>query len=101
MGSLDSTSNGVAGPSKTIDLPIVDISKFDLDTGKATLAAAVKYGFLYIVTSSTRFTKQIVDRQFALAEELFAQPLAEKEKYHISEDNRGWTGGKSSLLQKS
>lgn len=96
MGSLD--TNPETNPPQTINLPIIDISKFDLETGKNTVAAAIKYGFLYVTTSSTPFTKTIVNRQFDLSKQLFDLPGSEKERYHIDETNRGWTGVHNEIL---
>lgn len=96
MGSLDTTPE--TGPPQTINLPIIDISHLDLETGKKTVAAAMKYGFLYITTSSTPFTPAIINRQFNLSKLLFDLPNSEKEKYHIDESNRGWTGVHNEIL---
>lgn len=50
-----------------IDLPVLDISNpLDPEAGKALLAAATKYGFLYVDSRGTDFTAAEVDRAFEL-----------------------------------
>jgi hypothetical protein len=50
-----------------INLPLVDISNPDYNAaGKAMLHAAVKYGFLYIDSRTTAFTKTDVENAFDL-----------------------------------
>lgn len=50
-----------------IDLPLVDISNPDYKAaGKAMLNAAVEYGFLYIDSRTTAFTKADIESAFDL-----------------------------------
>lgn len=93
MGSL-----GTSKDVSTIDLPIIDISNFDIATGKVMLDASIKYGFLYIATPSTVFTPEVIDRQFALSEQAFALPSTDKQQYQIDENNKGWTGMHNEIL---
>lgn len=90
--------NKVNHDTSTIDLPIIDISNFDLATGKAMLDAATKYGFLYISTTSTSFTPEVIDQQFGLSKEVFSLPLVDKQVYQIDENNKGWTGMHNEIL---
>jgi len=63
----DQTSN----MTSPIDLPLVDISSPDRNAaGKAMLHAAVKYGFLYIDSRTTAFTKNDVESAFDLVSHL-------------------------------
>ncbi|KAJ5775000.1 Oxidoreductase 2OG-Fe(II) oxygenase family [Penicillium nucicola] len=63
----------MANPANSIELPLVDISNsHDVIAGKKLLDAAVKFGFLYVDSNSTRFTASDVDQAFNL--------------------NRGWVG---------
>lgn len=53
--------------TRPIDLPLVDISNPDCKAaGKAMLNAAVEYGFLYIDSRTTAFTKADVESAFDL-----------------------------------
>jgi hypothetical protein len=50
-----------------IELPLIDISKCDdPEAGKALLDATIKYGFLYVDSRATSFTKFDVEQAFAL-----------------------------------
>lgn len=50
-----------------IELPVIDISNpHDPDVGKAMLDAAAKYGFLYVHSKGSDFTREDVDRAFEL-----------------------------------
>jgi hypothetical protein len=57
------TPNG-ATPVAAVQLPIFDISDPTPKEGRSMIAAAAKYGFLYIDTKGTDFTEAIVDRVF-------------------------------------
>ena len=94
MGSIE--TNGEK--TSAINLPIIDISSFDLATGKGMLDAATKYGFLYISTPSTVFTPEVIDQVFALSEQVFSLTLEEKKDYEIDENNKGWTGMHNEIL---
>jgi hypothetical protein len=50
----------------TVKLPVINISDPTPQVGRLMIDAAAKYGFLYIDTSGTEFTPEIVDRQFEL-----------------------------------
>lgn len=91
-------SHETSHTTSAIDLPIIDISTFNLGTGKAMLNAATKYGFLYISTPSTTFTPEAIDRQFALSESTFSLPIKDKQQYQIDENNKGWTGMHNEIL---
>jgi isopenicillin N synthase-like dioxygenase len=56
-----------AGPTSPIQLPIIDISNpEDPVIGKAMLDAAIKYGFFYVDSKGSDFSKEEVDRMFGL-----------------------------------
>ncbi|KAJ5088939.1 hypothetical protein N7532_007623 [Penicillium argentinense] len=81
------------GMAKPISLPMVDLSDPDVETaGKALIKAAVTYGFLYIDSRTTGFTKDHVNQAFDTSKEFFAQPNAAKEPFRRGPDNRGWVG---------
>lgn len=51
----------------SIELPVIDISNpHDPDVGKATLDAAAKYGFLYVDSKGSDFTREDIDHAFDL-----------------------------------
>jgi isopenicillin N synthase-like dioxygenase len=77
---------------EVVDLPVIDISKPTLEIGKQMLAAATKYGFLYIDTNGTGFTEEILDREFVIGQKFFSQPDSVKAESAIDETNSGWTG---------
>ncbi|RAH53589.1 oxidoreductase [Aspergillus piperis CBS 112811] len=82
-----------------IDLPVLDISNpLDPEAGKALLAAATKYGFLYVDSRGTDFTAAEVDRAFELSKKFFASPVEEKAACRIEPNNRGWSGMHSETL---
>ncbi|KAI5302342.1 hypothetical protein KEM56_000775 [Ascosphaera pollenicola] len=85
--------------SETIELPVINISTASVEAGKEMLAAAVEYGFLYIDSTSTQFGKKTVDEMFELSRRFFKEtPFAEKDRFRISGDNRGWSGMHSETL---
>lgn len=96
---------GSAGVEKSsqdlIQLPIIDVANTSPDNGRRLVDAAVEYGFLYISPSGTLFTESLVKSQFDLSKQFFAQPTAEKEKYRIGTDNRGFTGMHNEILDPS
>lgn len=49
-----------------LELPIIDISSPDEDTGDRLVAAAAKYGFIYIKSTGLSIGAEIVDKTFAL-----------------------------------
>lgn len=54
----------MAGP---IRLPMIDLSGSDTKAaGKALLNAAIEYGFLYIDSRTTKFTKIDIERAFEM-----------------------------------
>ncbi|GLA79119.1 hypothetical protein AtubIFM55763_002039 [Aspergillus tubingensis] len=82
-----------------IDLPVLDISNpLDPEAGKALLAAATKYGFLYVDSRGTDFTAAEVDHAFELSKKFFASPVEEKAACRIEPNNRGWSGMHSETL---
>ncbi|GKZ20088.1 hypothetical protein AbraIFM66951_008192 [Aspergillus brasiliensis] len=82
-----------------IELPVLDISNpLDPEAGKALLAAATKYGFLYVDSRGTDFTAAEVDRAFELSKKFFASPAEEKAACRIEPNNRGWSGMHSETL---
>ena len=56
----------MAAQVEQVVLPVIDILKPSLEVGKEMLAAAIKYGFLYIDTNGTSFTEELVNREFAI-----------------------------------
>lgn len=97
MGSV-----GVEGSSQDlIQLPIIDVSDTSIENGRRLVDAAIKYGFLYISPEGTLFTESLVQSQFDLSKQFFAQPISEKEKYKIGTDNRGFTGMHNEILDPS
>ncbi|KAM5448404.1 hypothetical protein MaudCBS49596_005494 [Microsporum audouinii] len=74
-----------------IQLPVIDISNTTAAVGKEVIDAAIRYGFLYIDTASSCFSKEEIDSTFKMAEEFFASPIEQKKKVEIKEDNMGWT----------
>lgn len=91
-------SPGRTSESENIDLPIFDISQPSLEIGKKIVAAAEKYGFLYISPKGTPLSEPLVNRQFELSKTFFASPIADKERCKIGPDNRGWTGMHNEIL---
>jgi isopenicillin N synthase-like dioxygenase len=83
---------------EVVDLPVIDISKPTLEIGKQMLAAATKYGFLYIDTNGTGFTEEILDREFVIGQKFFSQPDSVKAESAIDETNSGWTGMHTEVL---
>lgn len=94
MGSI---ANGHT-EQEAIQLPVIDVSDPSPATGKRLLAAATKYGFLYIDTKGTGFSQEIVDREFELSKQFFALDEKEKESCRIGTNNRGWTGMHNEIL---
>ncbi|EGD90075.1 hypothetical protein H112_02549 [Trichophyton rubrum D6] len=74
-----------------IQLPIIDISSATAEVGKQVIDAARQYGFLYIDTASSCFSKEEIDSTFKMAQEFFASPIEEKKEVEIRSDNMGWT----------
>ncbi|EEP80200.1 potential dioxygenase [Uncinocarpus reesii 1704] len=66
-----------------IQLPIIDISNADPETGKAMIDAATNYGFLYVDSASTEISNGNVDSAFAMARKFFASPHEEKQQVRI------------------
>jgi hypothetical protein len=56
-------TNG-ATPVAAVQLPIFDISDPTPEVGRSMIAAAAKYGFLFLDTKGTDFAEAIVDRVF-------------------------------------
>jgi isopenicillin N synthase-like dioxygenase len=90
MGSIIDSKTSTSA----VRLSVIDVSDPSAETGKQLLAAATKYGFLYINTKGTGFTEALVNREFELSKEVFALSTEEKDECHISKNNanRGWTG---------
>jgi isopenicillin N synthase-like dioxygenase len=84
--------------AEVMHLPVIDISNPTLEVGKEMLAAATKYGFLYIDTNGTGFTEEIVDREFAIGHKFFSLSDSVKAESTIDETNRGWTGMHTEVL---
>ncbi|EFE38518.1 hypothetical protein TRV_06812 [Trichophyton verrucosum HKI 0517] len=98
-----------------IQLPVIDISSATAEVGKQVIDAARQYGFLYIDTASSSFSKEEIDSTFKMvsiilsifqgnqtsmfktnptqAQEFFASPIEEKKEVEIRSDgqNMGWT----------
>ena len=83
---------------EVVHLPVIDISDPTLAVGKEMIAAAAKYGFLYIDTNGTGFTEEIVDKEFAIGQKFFSLSDSEKAESTINETNRGWTGMHTEIL---
>lgn len=57
----------MSGVTSPIELPVIDISNpHDPDVGKSMLDAAAKYGFLYVDSKGSDFTREDVDHAFDL-----------------------------------
>jgi hypothetical protein len=100
------TTNGAA-PVAAVRLPIFDISDPTPEGGRSMIAAAAKYGFLYVDTKGTDFTQAIVDRVFETvcrlstasspdllikllqSKNFFSSPEAEKAECSIGHDASG------------
>ncbi|KAL1953983.1 hypothetical protein VTO42DRAFT_1869 [Malbranchea cinnamomea] len=76
----------------SVQLPVIDISHISTEVGKSMIDAATKYGFLYVDSKSSDFTKEDVDNAFELAKGFFALPYEEKAKFKYQNDNSGWVG---------
>lgn len=79
------------------DLIAIDLSLFDQPGGKQKLAAQLKgaistVGFFYVVNFG--LSESEVDEQFALAQEIFALPESEKQKYRVNPNKQGFFGWK-------
>ncbi|KAF3483464.1 oxidoreductase [Arthroderma uncinatum] len=74
-----------------IQLPIFDISSTTAAVGKDVLEAATQYGFLYVNTASSCFSKEEIDSTFKMAKEFFDSPVEEKQEVEIKGDNTGWS----------
>ncbi|OAL67826.1 oxidoreductase [Trichophyton rubrum] len=72
-----------------IQLPIIDISSATAEVGKQVIDAARQYGFLYIDTASSCFSKEEIDSTFKMAQEFFASPIEEKKEVEIRAINFG------------
>lgn len=97
MGSI-----GVEESSQDlIQLPIINASDTSLENGRRLVDAAIKYGFLYLALEGTPFTEALVQSQFDLSKQFFAQSTSDKEKYKIGTDNRGFTGMHNEILDPS
>jgi hypothetical protein len=55
-----------APPVAAVQLPVFDISDPTPEVGRSMIAAAAKYGFLYIDNKGIDFTEAIVDRVFGV-----------------------------------
>ncbi|PKY03587.1 putative oxidoreductase [Aspergillus campestris IBT 28561] len=76
-----------------IQLPILDISNpDDVATGQAMLAAAARYGFLYVDSQGSDFSTEDVKKAFELSKQFFLSPVEEKAACPIQTNNRGWSG---------
>ncbi|KAK2879309.1 hypothetical protein FQN49_001005 [Arthroderma sp. PD_2] len=74
-----------------IQLPIIDISNATAAVGKEVIDAARQYGFLYVDTASSCFSKEEIDSTFEMAKKFFASPIEEKQQVEIKGDNMGWS----------
>ncbi|EFR03170.1 hypothetical protein MGYG_06166 [Nannizzia gypsea CBS 118893] len=74
-----------------IQLPVIDISSTTAEVGKQVIDAAKQYGFLYVDTASSCFSKDEIDSTFKMAQEFFASPIEEKKEVSIKSNNMGWT----------
>ncbi|KAK9364277.1 hypothetical protein V1504DRAFT_444123 [Lipomyces starkeyi] len=70
-------------------LPVIDISNPTAVTGQKLYEAASTLGFVFI--EGSEFTSDEVNTMFGLSKEFFSQPYDEKQKYAISEANRGYS----------
>ncbi|KAK9374056.1 uncharacterized protein V1513DRAFT_447130 [Lipomyces chichibuensis] len=70
-------------------LPVIDISNPTAETGQKLYEAASTLGFVFI--EGSEFTSDEINDMFALSKEFFSQPFDEKQKYAISEANRGYS----------
>lgn len=93
MGSVVSESTN----SSTVSLPIIKISN-DPSTANELVAAAEKYGFLYIDTADSGFTADLVDSEFDLSKAFFSSPEDDKKAVLIDSSNKGWTGMHGEIL---
>jgi hypothetical protein len=98
-------TNG-ATPVAAVQLPIFDISDPTPEVGRSMIAAAAKYGFLFLDTKGTDFAEAIVDRVFETvrrrmasspyllipllqSKDFFSSPEAEKAECRIGHDVSG------------
>lgn len=75
--------------SKSVGIPIVDITEFNQATADALVEAASTMGFVMIEGSG--FTKQEVDEAFQLSADFFNTSLEEKKSVPITEGNHGYS----------
>lgn len=94
MGSLGAT----ASTNDAVKLPVINISEPSLQVGKDLLAAATKFGFLYVDTAGTGFSRNNVDAAFELSRQFFVSPQDQKKACEIGTDNNGWTGMHTEIL---
>ena len=57
-------TTNIATSAAAVQLPVFDISNPTPEVGRSMIAAAAKYGFLYIDTNGIDFTEAMVDRVF-------------------------------------
>ena len=79
------------------DLLTIDLSLFDDPGGKVKLAHQLKHaisavGFFYVTNFG--LSEAEVDAQFALAQEIFALPAEEKQKFRVDTSKQGFFGWK-------
>jgi isopenicillin N synthase-like dioxygenase len=79
------------------DLITIDLSLFDEPGGKQQLASQLKHaistvGFFYVTKYG--LSEGEVDEQFALAQQIFALPQEEKQKYRVDPTKQGFFGWK-------
>ncbi|KAI5304170.1 hypothetical protein KEM55_000186 [Ascosphaera atra] len=85
--------------ASAVELPVIDISQATPEAGKEMLNAAIEYGFLYVDSTSTEFSKKTVDEMFDLSRRFFKEtPFAVKDRFRIGGNNRGWSGMHSETL---
>ena len=126
MGYLDAQNSAHAAASdaptadESVNLPLVDISEENLETGKALIAAAERWGFLWIVASAAAssttensasasdpssygngdghekmmkdydFDEETVNDIFALSKRFFLEAGREEKEAVAYKNNRGW-----------
>ena len=79
------------------DLITIDLSLFDEPGGKQQLASQLKHaissvGFFYLINYG--ISEAEVDEQFDLAQQIFALPQEEKQKYRVDPNKQGFFGWK-------
>ncbi|KAK0383585.1 hypothetical protein NLU13_9496 [Sarocladium strictum] len=84
--------------ANSANIPIIDLAGDEEDVARQLVNAAEEHGFIYIRNMGNDIASEDIRGAFELSKKIFDLPVEEKRQCTIQQNNRGWSGMHSEVL---